>query len=604
MSKVIGIDFGTTNCCISTIEAGNPVVIPNAEGSRTTPSMVAFTDDGERLVGNIAKRQAITNPKNTVFAIKRLMGRKIVHEGLNRIISNYPYKIITGNNQDAAISIGDKIYSPPEIGAIILNQLRNYAEDFLGEAVTDAVVTVPAYYDDTQRQATKDAGTIAGLNVLRIINEPTAASLAYGLGKKNVGRVAVFDLGGGTFDISILEIAEGVFQVKSIHGDTFLGGEDVDVMIMNLLMDKFKEENNVNLREDLVALQRLKDASEKAKIDLSTFKEVEISLPFIYADSSGPRHLQYVLTKEKLESMVTDFVDRTISLCREAIQDCGLSVAEVDDILLVGGMTKMPYIQRRVEEFFRKPVNKTVNPDEAVAIGAGIQGSILKGKVEDILLLDVIPLSLGIETHGGQYTKLIEKNTTIPTSVSEVFTTVEDYQPLVNIHVLQGERPMAKDNKSLARFELLGIPPARRGVPKIEVNFDIDANGILSVSAKDLGTGNIQSIKVKASSGLTEDDIQRIIKEAEEYKLEDEEKKILSAWISKAESLVYTTERCLPEFQDFLTEDELTQINKDIVSLRQAIELRDITIIQSAMRNLERSSLRITELMYKDGTVK
>ncbi|NOZ00311.1 MAG: molecular chaperone DnaK, partial [Deltaproteobacteria bacterium] len=522
MAAVIGIDLGTTNSCVSVLEGGNPVVIPNTEGSRTTPSVVAMSDDGERLVGSVAKRQSITNARDTVFAVKRLMGRKYDSPEVQRVVSNYPYEVVRQENGDAGVNLGGKVLPPPEVSAAILSKMREYAEEYLGEKVEDAVVTVPAYFDDAQRQATRDAGRIAGLNVQRIINEPTSAALAYGLSKRTSGRVAVYDFGGGTFDISIMELGEGVFQVKTTHGDTFLGGDDLDTLIVEMLAGEFQREHGVNLLDDLVAWQRLRDAAEKAKIDLSTAREVEINLPFIHADDSGPKHLQFNLTRPQLEKLGEELVERTIEHCRMAMQDAGVSVDELDEVIMVGGMTKMPLVQQRVTSFFNMQGSRSVNPDEAVAIGAAIQGGILQGQLGDVVLLDVIPLSLGIETQGGIFTKLIERNTAIPCSLSEVFTTAEDYQPLVNIHVLQGERPIAKDNKSLARFELLGIPPARRGIPKIEVTFEVDVNGILSVAARDLGTGNVQSVRVRPTSGLSERDIERIINEAEEAAREDD----------------------------------------------------------------------------------
>jgi len=602
MGKIIGIDLGTTNSCVAVMQGGEPVVIPNQEGERVTPSMVAFTESGEILVGQTAKRQAITNPENTIFAIKRLMGRKYDDPEVQRDIKILPYKIVRAPNGDAHVEIRGKRYSPPEISAMILRKLKEAAEAYLGEKVTDAVITVPAYFNDNQRQATKDAGRIAGLNVRRIINEPTAASLAYGLDKKGERRIAVFDLGGGTFDISILEIGEGVFEVKSTNGDTHLGGEDFDMRIVNYIADEFMKEHGIDLRKDRMALQRLKDAAEKAKKELSTLLETEINLPFITADASGPKHLTMKLTRAKFESLVEDLVEKVVGPCEQAMKDAGVTPKDIDDVILVGGMTRMPRIQEKVKEIFGKEPHKGVNPDEVVAIGAAIQAGVIGGEVKDVLLLDVTPLSLGIETLGGVFTKIIERNTTIPTRKSQIFTTAADNQTSVEIHVLQGERPMAKDNVSLGRFQLVGIPPAPRGVPQIEVTFDIDADGILHVSAKDLGTGKEQSIVIKPSSGLTEEEIQKIIKEAELHAEEDRRKKELIEARNNADSLIYTTEKALREVGDKVDEATKAEINKAIEELKKAMEGEDIEEIKRKTDELTRASHKLAEVMYARAT--
>lgn len=599
MAKAVGIDLGTTFSCVATMEGGAPVVISSQEGGRTTPSVVAFTDEG-RVVGHAARRQAVANPENTVFAVKRLMGRKYDSPEVQRIRELSAFRIAPASNGDAHVEVGNRLYSPQEISAFILESLRDAAEEYAGEEVTQAVVTVPAYFNDAQRQATRDAGRIAGLEVLRIINEPTAAALAYGLTKEANGLVAVYDLGGGTFDISILEVGDGVFQVKATHGDTFLGGQDVDARIADLLVGEFRQKEGIDLREDFVAAQRIREAAEKAKIDLSVMDEAEVSLPFIFADDRGPRHIKRVLTRAELENLVDDLVEKTIWHCNKVLTDAGIKVEDVGEVLLVGGMTKMPLVRAKVARFFGRTPNRGVNPDEAVAIGAAIQAGILSGEVEDVLLLDVIPLALGIETKGGVFTRLIERNQTIPTSHTEVFTTAEDYQSVVNVHVLQGERPMARDNKSLARFELVGIPPARRGIPKIEVTFEVDVNGILSVRARDLATGNEQSVRVRPSSGLSEKEIQRIVEEAGEYRSKDVRRKELAELKNKLEGLLYTTERSLGEFGSYLTPEEREQISQDMDRCRGALDGDDEQNLKEAMLALEKSSYRIAEVMYRD----
>jgi molecular chaperone DnaK len=598
MSKVIGIDLGTTNSCVAIMEGGEPKVIPNVEGSRTTPSVVAFTDSGERLVGQIAKRQAITNPLNTVFAVKRLIGRKFEDAEVQRDVKIMPYKIVRGDNGDAAIEIKGRVYSPAEISAMILTKMKQTAEEYLGEKVTDAVVTVPAYFNDAQRQATKDAGRIAGLNVLRIINEPTAASLAYGLDKKKDERIAVFDLGGGTFDISILEIGEGVFEVKSTNGDTHLGGEDFDQRIMEFLADEFRKDQGIDLRNDKMALQRLKEAAEKAKMELSTSMETEVNLPFITADASGPKHLLIKLTRAKLESLVGDLIDKLQGPCQQAMKDANTSAQDIDEIVLVGGMTRMPKVQEKVKTIFTKEPHKGVNPDEVVAIGAAIQAGVLKGEVKDILLLDVTPLSLGIETLGSVFTRIIDRNTTIPTRKSQVFSTASDNQTAVTIHVLQGEREMAGDNKTLGKFELFGIPPAPRGIPQIEVSFDIDANGIVHVSAKDLGTGREQSIRITASSGLSEEEIKNLVKEAELHHEEDKKKKELVEARNQADSLIYTTEKTLADLGDKVDQATKADVEAHIQKLKEVMEGTDTQAIKTRSEELMKASHKVAETMY------
>ncbi len=598
MAKVIGIDLGTTNSCVAIMEAGDPVVITNAEGSRITPSVVAFTDSGERLVGQIARRQAITNPENTVFAIKRLIGRRYEDAEVQKAMKVLPYKIVRADNGDAWVEVRGKKYSPAEISAFILQKMKQTAEDHLGEKVTEAVITVPAYFNDSQRQATKDAGKIAGLNVLRIINEPTAASLAYGLDKKKDEKIAVFDLGGGTFDISILEIGEGVFEVKATNGDTFLGGEDFDQRVIDYLADEFRKDQGIDLRKDRMALQRLKEAAEKAKCELSTAMETDINLPFVTADQSGPKHLNMKLTRAKLEALCADLLDRLERPCITALKDAGLSTKDIDEVVLVGGMTRMPAVQARVKKLFGREPHKGVNPDEVVAVGAGIQGAVLKGEVKDVLLLDVTPLSLGIETLGGVFTKLIEKNTTIPTRKSQVFSTAADNQSAVTIRVFQGEREMASDNKLLGQFDLVGIPPAPRGVPQVEVTFDIDANGIVHVNAKDLGTGKEQSIQITASSGLSKDEVERMVKEATLHAEEDKKKRELVDVRNRLDGVIYQTEKALGEHGATLDAAARGNIESALADAKKALESQDVTRTRDAADALERAAHKLAEAIY------
>jgi molecular chaperone DnaK len=599
VSKVIGIDLGTTNSVVSVMEGGDPVVIPSAEGGRTTPSVVAFTKDGDRVVGQVAKRQAVTNSENTVFSIKRFMGRK--YDEVQQEIKLVPFKVVRAQNGDATVEIKGKGYSPPEISAMVLQKMKESAEAYLGQKVTQAVITVPAYFNDSQRQATKDAGRIAGLEVLRIINEPTASALAYGLDKKKDQKIAVYDLGGGTFDISILEIGEGVFEVKSTNGDTHLGGDDFDERVMRWIVEEYKKDQGIDLSQDRMALQRLKEAAEKAKCELSTTMETEINLPFITADASGPKHLSMKLTRAKLEQLVDDLIQRSVGPCKRALEDAGFKSSDIDEVILVGGQTRMPKVQQVVKELFGKEPHKGVNPDEVVAVGAAIQAGVLAGDVKDVVLLDVTPLSLGIETLGGVMTRLIERNTTIPTRKSEIFTTAADSQTSVEIHVLQGEREMAADNRTLGKFHLVGIPPAPRGIPQVEVTFDIDANGIVNVSAKDLGTGKEQQITITASSGLTDEEIKKMVRDADAHSEEDKRRRQDIETRNHLDNLIYATEKTLNENREKIPISEISAIEEGLSEGKKALESQDMDRIKRAMEQLTKASHNLAEVMYKEA---
>jgi len=600
MGKVIGIDLGTTNSCVAIYDGGEPQVVANSEGSRTTPSIVAFAASGEKLIGQIAKRQAVTNPDQTIFAVKRLIGRKHDSEEIERFQSIAPFTIRAAANGDAEVKVGDRGYSPQEISAMVLSKMRETASDFVGEAIEDAVITVPAYFDDSQRQATQDAGRIAGLNVLRIINEPTAAALAYGLGNEGNSRIAIFDLGGGTFDISILDIVDSVFEVRSTSGDTYLGGEDFDRALCDHLIARFEDEHGIDLREDNMALQRIKEAAEHAKHELSSTTETDVNLPFIAADDDGPKHLAATITRDDFEALVSDLIERLVEPCENALEDAELDRGEIDEVVLVGGMTRMPAIQAKVEEIFGKAPNRSVNPDEVVACGAAIQGGVLKGEVSEVLLLDVTPLSLGVETQGGVSTVIIERNTTVPTSKSQVFSTTEDAQTIVRIHVVQGEREMAADNKTLGRFELVGIPPAPRGVPQIQVSFDIDADGVVKVSAKDLGTGQSQAIQVTGASGLKEEEVDALVREAEAHHQADAERRSLIDLRNTADGLVYSTERTLDEFKEHVAESERGPLLEMLAKTREVMKGQDVAALRAAVDELSALTYKMTESLYAE----